>query len=58
MKLPEQSARVIDYRTANASDPFIPNSPILSSSGWGEFHLELHRQPKFDILEHRHTRIL
>lgn len=55
MKLPGQLVRVIDYRKANASDPFVPTPPILSSSGWEALHLELHHQPKFDIAEHSHT---
>jgi AraC family transcriptional regulator len=48
-------ARTIDYREANASDPFVPNPAVLSGTGWSSLYFELHQQPKFDIAEHQHT---
>jgi AraC family transcriptional regulator len=50
-----QTARVIDYRKANAADSLLPNPSILSSSGWGQLHLEIFQQPKFEVAEHQHT---
>jgi AraC family transcriptional regulator len=50
-----QSAKLIDYRQAQAADPFVPNPAVLASSGWDSLHVELHQQPKFEIAEHQHT---
>jgi AraC family transcriptional regulator len=50
-----QTAKVIDYRKANAAHSFLPNPSILSSSGWSNLHLEVFQQPKFEIAEHCHT---
>ena len=55
MRVQDQSVNVIDYRQANATKPLLPHPSILSSSGWGDIHLELFQQPKFEIAEHRHT---
>lgn len=55
MSLPEQTTRVIDYRQENAAASLLPNSAVLSSSGWSDIHLTLYQQPKFDIAEHHHT---
>jgi AraC family transcriptional regulator len=55
MSLSPPPAKTIDYRQANASEPFVPNSPILTSSGWESLYVELHQQPKFEIAEHQHT---
>jgi AraC family transcriptional regulator len=49
------SLKLIDYRQEKASDPFVPNTAVLSSSGWNSMHLELHQQPKFETIEHQHT---
>ena len=46
---------LIDYRQAKAADPFVPNPAVRASSGWNNLHLELHHQPKFEIVEHQHT---
>jgi AraC family transcriptional regulator len=51
----QPSTRTIDYRQANASEPFVPNPAFLASSNWNSLHLEFHHQPKFEIAEHQHT---
>jgi AraC family transcriptional regulator len=55
MRLSEPLPQTIDYRKANAADPFVPNPAVLASSGWDSLHVELHQQPKFEIAEHQHT---
>jgi AraC family transcriptional regulator len=45
----------LDYRQANASQPFVRNPAVLASSGWESIHLEFHHQPKFEIAAHEHT---
>ncbi|AFY93292.1 helix-turn-helix domain-containing protein [Chamaesiphon minutus] len=55
MKLSAPTPKTIDYRQANASDPFVPNPAVLASSGWDSLHVELHQQPKFEVAEHQHT---
>jgi AraC family transcriptional regulator len=55
MRFQAPLTRTIDYREANASAPFVPNPAVLSSTGWGSLHFEMHQQPKFDIAEHQHT---
>lgn len=51
----EQTVKLLDYRKEKASDEFVPQPAILSSSGWENIHFELHRQPKFECLKHQHT---
>jgi AraC family transcriptional regulator len=53
--IPFEAVKLIDYRQAQASDPFVPNPAVLASSGWDSLHVELHQQPKFEIDEHQHT---
>jgi AraC family transcriptional regulator len=55
MRLSELPVSTIDYRQANASEPFVPNPAVLASSGWDNLYVELHQQPKFEIAEHQHT---
>jgi AraC family transcriptional regulator len=55
MKLSAPPAKTLDYRQANATDPFVPNPAVLASSGWDSLHVELHQQPKFEVAEHQHT---
>jgi AraC family transcriptional regulator len=55
MRFSTPPAKTIDYRQANASDPFVPNPAVLTSSGWENIYVELHQQPKFEIAEHQHT---
>jgi AraC family transcriptional regulator len=55
MRLSASPPKTIDYRQANASDPFVPNPAVLASSGWDSLHVELHQQPKFEVAEHQHT---
>jgi AraC family transcriptional regulator len=55
MRLSTQATNTIDYRQAQAADPFVPNPAVLASSGWDSLHLELHQQPQFEIAEHQHT---
>ncbi|PSB58201.1 AraC family transcriptional regulator [Chamaesiphon polymorphus] len=55
MSLSPPPTKTIDYRQANASDPFVPNPAVLTSSGWENLYVELHQQPKFEIAEHQHT---
>lgn len=55
MRSSEPRGQTIDYRQAQASDPFVPNPAILASSGWDSLYIELHQQPKFEIAEHQHT---
>ncbi len=55
MRLSVPPTKTIDYRQANATDPFVPNPAVLASSGWDSLHVELHQQPKFEITEHQHT---
>ncbi len=55
MRLPEPLPQMLDFRQANASDPFVPNPAVLASSGWDSLHIELHQQPKFEVAEHQHT---
>jgi AraC family transcriptional regulator len=55
MRLSTPPPKTLDYRQANASDPFVPNSAVLASSGWDNLHVELHQQPKFEVAEHQHT---
>lgn len=50
-----QKMAVIDYRQANAANSLLPKPSILSSVGWSDIHLELFKQPKFEIAEHQHT---
>jgi AraC family transcriptional regulator len=54
MKLSAPPAKTLDYRQANASDPFVPNPAVLASSGWDSLYVELHHQPQFEIAEHQH----
>ena len=55
MKLSAPPPKTLDYRQANASDPFVPNPAVLTSSGWDNLYVELHQQPQFEIAEHQHT---
>jgi AraC family transcriptional regulator len=55
VKLSVQPPKTLDYRQANATDPFVPNPAVLASSGWDSLHVELHQQPKFEVAEHQHT---
>lgn len=55
MRFSTLPAKTIDYRQANASEPFVPNPAVLTSSGWENIYVELHQQPKFEIAEHQHT---
>jgi AraC family transcriptional regulator len=55
MRFSTTPVKTIDYRQANASDPFVPNPAVLTSSGWENIYVELHQQPKFEIAEHQHT---
>jgi AraC family transcriptional regulator len=55
MRFSTPPAKTIDYRQANASEPFVPNPAVLTSSGWENIYVELHQQPKFEIAEHQHT---
>jgi AraC family transcriptional regulator len=55
MNLSAPPPKTLDYRQANASDPFVPNPAVLASSGWDSLHVELHQQPKFEVAEHQHT---
>jgi AraC family transcriptional regulator len=55
MRFSVPPTKTIDYRQANATDPFVPNPAILASSGWDSLHVELHQQPKFEVAEHQHT---
>jgi AraC family transcriptional regulator len=55
MKLSVPPPKTLDYRQANASDPFVPNPAVLTSSGWDNLYVELHQQPQFEIAEHQHT---
>ena len=50
-----QNLSVIDYREIRATDSLLPQPASLSSSGWNNLHLEVFRQPKFEIAEHHHT---
>jgi AraC family transcriptional regulator len=51
----DSQVKLLDFRQAKASVPFVPNPPVLSSKGWDSIHLELHQQPKFETIEHQHT---
>ncbi|MBW4511583.1 MAG: AraC family transcriptional regulator [Scytonematopsis contorta HA4267-MV1] len=55
MRTQRQIVKLLDYRQKNASNTFVPNPPVLSSSGWENIHFELHQQPKFEVAEHQHT---
>lgn len=55
MRVREQTAKVIDYRKANAANSLLPKPSVLSSSGWKDVHLEIFQQPEFEIIEHQHT---
>ena len=55
MRLSKPLPITLDYRQANASDPFVPNPAVLASSGWDSLHVELHHQPQFEVAEHQHT---
>jgi AraC family transcriptional regulator len=55
MRLSKPLPQTIDYRQAQASEPFVPNPAVLNSSGWDSLHVELHQQPKFEVVEHQHT---
>ena len=46
---------ILDYKQAKASNNFLPQPALLSSSGWNDIHLELHQQRKFETLEHQHN---
>ena len=51
----KQTVKLLDYKQKQASAPFVPNLPLLSSAGWDSIHLEYHLQPKFETVEHQHT---
>lgn len=51
----ENSAKLLDYKQVEASNNFLPQPARLSSFGWNDIHLELHKQPKFEIQEHKHN---
>lgn len=53
--MPGQIVKLLDYRQEKASASFVPEPALISSSGWDSIHLEQHRQPKFETLEHQHT---
>jgi AraC family transcriptional regulator len=55
MRTQGQTVKLLDFRQQNASNTFVPNPPVLSSSGWDNIHFELHQQPKFEVAEHQHT---
>jgi AraC family transcriptional regulator len=55
MKLSAPPPKTLDYRQANATDPFVPNPAVIASSGWDSLHVELHHQPQFEVAEHQHT---
>lgn len=50
-----QTIQLLDYRQQQASAPYVPNLPWLSSKGWNSIHLEYHQQPKLETIEHQHT---
>lgn len=43
----------LDFSKAQATDVLLPNPAALASSGWDNFHFELHQQPTFDTPEHQ-----
>lgn len=49
------SVKLLDYKKIKASNNFVPYPAKLSSSGWDNIHIELHQQPKFETIEHRHN---
>lgn len=56
MTIQQQNLKLLDYAQANASKPFVPNLPTLSSFGcWSNIHFEHHYQPAFEVAEHQHT---
>jgi AraC family transcriptional regulator len=50
-----QAVKLLDFKQDKASDDFVPNPAVFSSTGWDGIHLELHQQPKFETAEHQHT---
>lgn len=55
MRIKGEKIKLLDYRQQKASTPFVPNLPVLSSKHWDSIHLEYHRQPRFETVEHQHT---
>ena len=53
--MPRQTVKILDYRIKSASNEFLPQPAILSSSRWDGIHLEMHRQPAFECSRHHHT---
>jgi len=55
VKTPAPIIPLLDYKQVQASNDFVPRSPILSSARLNNIHLEVHRQPKFETIEHQHN---
>jgi AraC family transcriptional regulator len=43
----------LDFNSTQATSILLPNSAVLSSTGWPNLHFELHRQPAFETPEHQ-----
>jgi AraC family transcriptional regulator len=46
--------KLLDFSQENATNGFVPNPAVLTSTGWDNLHLEVHHQPKFETAEHQH----
>jgi AraC family transcriptional regulator len=51
----DSQVKLLDFRQDKASNDFVPNPAIVSSTGWDNIHLELHQQPQFETAEHQHN---
>ncbi len=50
----DSQVKLLDFKRDKASNDFVPNPAILSSTLWDGIHLELHQQPEFETSEHQH----
>lgn len=46
--------KLLDFRQDQASHDFVPNPAVISGNLGNAIHLELHRQPEFETVEHQH----
>ncbi|MGL6340700.1 MAG: AraC family transcriptional regulator, partial [Waterburya sp.] len=51
----DSQVKLLDFRQDKASNDFVPNPAVISSTGWDNIHLEVHQQPKFETAEHQHN---
>lgn len=55
MRTSEAEIKLLDFSQEKATDFFLPQPAVLTSSGWDKIYYEHHQQPQFDTPEHQGT---